>query len=331
MASPNHKKDLRIVLGLMTFGPPGSENHGARITSLDTFNDCLDYFQSQGYNEMDTARIYVNGQQEAWTSKTKWQERGLKLATKWYPKQPGDNKTEVIKSKLRHSLSELGTDCVDIFYLHAPDRTVPFIETLEACNDLYNEGKFKRLGISNYAAWEVAEIWNIANQRGWVKPSVYQAMYNCLTRAIEDELIPCCRKYAIDLLVYNPLAGGVLSGKYKTAEVPDEGRFAQVDPKLGQMYRKRFFKDTNFEALKLIEPVAEKHGLTLTEIAFRWLVHHSKLQTEKNDGVVIGISSIDQLKSNLANLEKGPLPEEVLETLDLAWGITKPSCDLYWR
>ena len=78
-------------------------------------------------------------------------------------------------------------------------------ETLEACNDLFKEGKFVNLGLSNYAAWEVAEIYNIAKERGWVKPTIYQAMYNAITRDIETELIPCCRKYGIDLVVYNPV------------------------------------------------------------------------------------------------------------------------------
>ncbi|KAJ9657932.1 hypothetical protein H2198_004015 [Neophaeococcomyces mojaviensis] len=325
-------KQPRVILGLLTFGPPGSEFHGSRITSLDGFNACLDLYQLRGYSEVDTARTYVNGLQEGYTNQAKWKERGLVLATKCYPTEPGTHSRSNIRTMLENSLLELGTDQVDIFYLHAPDRSVPFDETLEACNGLYQEGKFKKLGLSNYAAWEVAEIWNIANERGWVKPAVYQAMYNALTRAIEDELVPCCRKYTIDIVVYNPLAGGVLSGKYKSKEVPEEGRFAETDPRIGGMYRERYFRDTNFEALKHVEPVAEKHGLTLLEIAFRWCRHHSKLNMRSgNDGVVIGVSSLSQLESNLNDLEKGPLPEEVVEALEQAWQITKPSCSLYWR
>ena len=107
---------------------------------------------------------------------------------------PGMHNKTNIEATLNKSLAELGTSSVDIFYLHAPDRSVPFEETLEACNKLYQEGKFKKLGLSNYAAWEVAEIWNVANERGWVKPTVYQAMYNAITRMIDEELVPCCRK-----------------------------------------------------------------------------------------------------------------------------------------
>lgn len=325
-------KNPRVVLGLLTFGPPGTESHGTRITSLDDFNGCLDYFQSKGYHEVDTARQYVKGQQEGWTQKANWQSRGLSLATKCYPEQPGWHSSEKVREILTRSLKELGTDQVDIFYLHAPDRSIPFEETLKACDDMYREGKFKQLGLSNYAAWEVAEIWNIANDKGFVKPTIYQAMYNAITRAIEDELIPCCKKYDIDLVVYNPLAGGVLSGKYKSKEVPTEGRFAETDPRIGSMYRDRYFKDTNFEALRLIEPVASKHNLSLLEIAFRWCVHHSKLNMlDGNDGIVIGVSSLSQLESNLTNIEKDPLPNDVINILDQAWAITKATCPLYWR
>lgn len=332
MTSDTRNKRVRVILGLLTFGPPETEYHGTRVTSLDDFNRCLDYFQSRGYNEVDTARQYVKGQQEAWTKKANWQSRGLSLATKCYPEQPGWHSKASIREILTTSLQELGTEQVDIFYLHAPDRSISFEETLKACNDLYLEGKFKRLGLSNYAAWEVAEIWNIAGIKGYVKPTIYQAMYNALTRAIEDELIPCCKKYSIDLVVYNPLAGGVLSGKYKSKEVPTEGRFAQTDPRIGTMYRDRYFKDTNFEALRLIEPVADKHNLTLLEIAFRWCVHHSKLSiSDGSDGIVIGVSSLNQLESNLTNIEKGPLPEDVVEVLDQAWSSTKATCPLYWR
>jgi aflatoxin B1 aldehyde reductase len=100
------------------------------------------------------------------------------------------------------------------------------------------------------------------------------------------------------------------------------------------MYRERYFKDSTFEALKFIEPVVQKNNLTLLETALRWCVHHSKLNMgEKgNDGVIIGVSSFGQLEGNLRDLEKGPLPEEVVQCLDEAWlGITKASSPLYWR
>jgi aflatoxin B1 aldehyde reductase len=186
----------RVILGLMTFGMQPTyqrnqastnvclgpdESAGARMTSLDEFNKHLDHFQSKGYNEVDTARLYVGGAQEAWTRDAKWKDRGLTLATKVYPTEPGTHKPEKLKELFTTSLKELDTDAVDIFYLHAPDHSTPFEETLGAVNELHKQGKFVQLGLSNFAAWEVAEVYNICKERGWVKPTIYQAMYNAIS------------------------------------------------------------------------------------------------------------------------------------------------------
>lgn len=168
----------RVILGLLTFGPSGTEPLGARLTGLDK---CLDYFQQQGFNEVDTARMYLDGKQEGYTAQAKWKERGLTLATKWYPLTPGDHRKAVIREALERSLKELQTEQVDIFYLHAPDRTVPFSETLEEVNKMHKEGKFVRLGLSNYTAFEVAEIAILCHERGWVRPTIYQGMYNAIS------------------------------------------------------------------------------------------------------------------------------------------------------
>ena len=159
---------------MMTFGP--DESTGARVTSLDDYNKCLDYFQSQGYNEVDTARAYVGGKQEAFSKEAKWQERGLMLATKCYPKEPGTHKAERITESVNKSLAELGTNCVDIFYLHAADRSVPFAETLETMDKLHKEGKFVQLGLSNFTAFEVAEVVMTCKYNNWVRPTIYQGM-----------------------------------------------------------------------------------------------------------------------------------------------------------
>ncbi|KAI9846537.1 MAG: hypothetical protein M1837_003958 [Sclerophora amabilis] len=321
----------RVILGLMTFGPDADA--GARVTSLDDYNKTLDYFQQQGYNEVDTARVYVGGKQEAFSAEAKWKERGLTLATKVYPTEPGLHKPSELKARFNESLKQLQSDQVDIFYLHAADRSVPFAETLEAVNELHKEGKFVQLGLSNFTAFEVAEVVITCKERGWVRPTVYQAMYNAITRAIEPELIPACRRYGLSIVIYNPLAGGLFSGKYKTADVPESGRYSDKVGKMGSMYRKRYFKDSTFEALAIIEPVVAKHNLTMLETALRWCVHHSDLNVTGggNDGVIIGVSSLDQLKGNLANLEKGPLPDEVVKALDDAWMAAKANCPVYWH
>lgn len=187
----------RVILGCMTFGPPGSEAQGARITSLSTYNACLAHLSSNGYSELDTARIYIDGAQESFTARTSFRDQAFSIATKCYPSQPGMHAPARLRASLETSLKELELPCVDIFYLHAPDRSVPFEETLQCCDEMFREGKFVTLGLSNFAAWEVAEVVNIARERGWVQPRVYQAMYNAVTRAIESELVPCCRKYGL--------------------------------------------------------------------------------------------------------------------------------------
>ncbi len=167
---------------------------------------------------------------------------------------------------------------------------------------------------------------------GWVRPTVYQGMYNAITRSIETELIPACKRYGLDIVVYNPIAGGLFSGKIKSQDlVPTEGRFSD-QAHSGRMYRDRYFRESTFKALQTVEQAVEKAGLTLIETALRWVVHHSKLNvTDGNDGIIIGVSSVEQLEGNLDNLEKGPLPEEVVKALDEAWLISKPDTTNYYH
>ncbi|WWD22594.1 hypothetical protein CI109_107087 [Kwoniella shandongensis] len=317
----------------MTFGP--DIDAGARITSLPEFKSCLDYLQKKGYNEVDTAYSYVGTKQQAFTREAGWKERGLKIATKFYPSaKDGGHDAANIRAKCEWNLKELGTDSTDIFYLHAADRDTNFAETLEECNKLYKEGKFKQLGLSNYASYEVAECVMICQERGWVRPTIYQGMYNAITRNLDIETITACHRYGIDVVVYNPLAGGLFSGKIKSKDlVQDEySRFGEKSA-AGANYRARYFKDATFEALSMIEKVGEKHNLTLLEIALRWCMHHSALNvgTDGGDGIIIGVSSQSQLESNLKDLEKGPLPEEVVKTLDDAWLVTKATAPPYWH
>ncbi|KAH6682557.1 putative aflatoxin b1 aldehyde reductase-like protein [Halenospora varia] len=319
----------RVILGLMTFGEDKAA--GARITSIDEYTKALDHLQKGGYSEVDTARSYIGGKQEAFTRKVGWKERGLTLATKVYPSTPGNHKPEKITEQFELSLKELGTDCVDIFYLHAADRSVPFTETLEAVDKLHKAGKFVQLGLSNFTAFEVAEVVMHCKYNNWVRPTIYQGMYNAITRSLEKELIPACKRYGIDVVIYNPIAGGLFSGKYKTTDIPTEGRFSNT-AKSGEMYRKRYFKDSTFEALKIIEPAVEKAGLTMVEVALRWVINHSALNIKDgNDGVIIGVSSIEQLDQNLKDCEKGPLPQEVLDALDQAWRVSLPDTPNYWH
>lgn len=130
-----------------------------------------------------------------------------------------------------------------------------------------------------------------------------------------------------------------MSGKIKApTETPTTGRYSDEHGRIGSLYRTRYFRDATFGALRLIEPVAQRHGLTLIETALRWVVHHSALRVggvaadaAADDGVIIGVSSFEQLQGNLRDLEKGPLPEEVVAVLDEAWMLCKATAPDYWH
>lgn len=264
------------------------------------------------------------------------------------------HKKEDLKRGLMDSLKALGTEKVDLFYLHAPDvsnvvtssiatclcaphreltpcqHNTPYAETLEAVNDLYRAGHFFRFGLSNYSAWEVAQICELCDRHGWKKPDVYQGSYNALQRSVEPELFPCLRAYGIAFYSFSPLAGGLLTGKYERDTVSHESG-SRYDPARfqGKNFRGRYWNDAYFTALNVLRNATEAHDMSLGEAALRWSSHHSAMKRECGDAVVIGASSATQLEENLRCLEGGPLPEDVVEAFQKAWTIVKGVCVSY--
>lgn len=299
-----------------------------RVHSLTEAGEILDVFQKHGHNEIDTAIVYGGGSSELVLGQLHWQDRGIVMDTKFSPRMdlrgPGSGSShspEDLRLALKTSLESLKTDKIDMWYLHAPDRTTPYETTLREINNLHKEGYFRRFGISNYAAWEVAQMCEICERNGWIKPTAYQGVYNALHRLVEPELFPCLREYGISFYEFNPLAGGFLTDRYTREDPAQIEAGSRFDPnrRQGRTYRQRYWNDAYFDALDILRPVVKKHGMSEAEAALRWITNHSLLEKEKGDKVIIGASSAKQLEGNLTNLEKGPLPEEVLQAFDEGW------------
>lgn len=325
MSSSPAKRPVSL-LGTMAFGGRADAKQ-----SLDMVKAFLD----RGHNQMDTAFMYADGKAETVIGGMNL-PKTVSIATKANPWEGKTLKPESVRSQLETSLQRLQTDCVDLFYLHAPDHQNPIQDTLRACNELHKEGKFKEFGLSNYASWEVAEIVCICRHNNWIVPTVYQGMYNATTRQVETELLPCLRNYGMRFYAYNPLAGGLLTGKYHYEDKDGSqpvGRF--FGNSWAGAYQDRYWKQSHFQAIdvvqKALETVYGSKKPTMISAAMRWMYHHSQLKGEVGDGVIIGMSNMEQLQQNLAAAEEGPLDERVVAAFNEAWNIVAHECPNYFR
>ncbi|XP_066518281.1 aflatoxin B1 aldehyde reductase member 4-like [Hoplias malabaricus] len=323
---PTPCKVPTTVLGALAFGGRADAEQSAKMVHA---------FREHGYCNLDTAFMYTDGQSETVIGGMQL-PKTVGIATKANPWDGKTLKPESVRYQLETSLNRLHRDCVDIFYLHAPDHQNPVQDTLEACNELHREGKLKELGLSNYASWEVAEIYTICKHKNWLRPTVYQGMYNATTRQVETELIPCLRYLGIRFYAYNPLAGGLLTGKYHYKDkdgTQPVGRF--FGHSWAAAYRDRFWKESHFHAidgiLRALEATYGSEKPTLTSAALRWMYHHSQLKGDLGDGVIIGMSTMEQLQENLAAAEEGPLKQEVVDAFKHGWDLVAHVCPNYFR
>ncbi|KAJ1556002.1 hypothetical protein HK405_009117 [Cladochytrium tenue] len=313
----------------MTFGT-GS---GGRISDLGTIKDIVDLFKSHGHFELDTARMYCDGNtEEVLCALGLPTDPSVQVHTKAYPFAPGDHSAARLKEQVGKSLAALGVSRVPVLYLHAPDHATPIAETLRAVQDLYEAGVFVELGLSNYAAWQVGKIYALCKENGYVRPTIYQGMYNALTRDVERELIPCLRDLGLRFYAYNPLCGGMLTDK---AIGPDSTveKGARFDPETtqGQRYRARYMNDIYLEAANVARAASSECGVSLAAAAHRWLLHHSLLDAAAGDAVIIGASSLEHARSNLLDCEGGPLPQKLVDAFDAGNQITKGVQPNYFR
>src|SRR5437588_3793423 len=276
----------RACFGTMTFGSQVDESAAARIV-----NKCLDF----GVNFFDTANVYNNGASEVIVGKTlKGRRDKLVLASKVRGKM-GDGADQnglsraAITRGIEDSLRRLQTDYLDLYYLHQPDYAVPIEESLEAMDRLVKQGKVRYPASSNYSGWQVCQMQWIAEKNGYRPAKITQPMYNLLARGIEQEYLPMAKEYGVSTVVYNPLAGGMLTGKQKRGAPIPGTRFDN-----NQMYLGRYWYDAYFDAVEEILAIARGAGRTPVSFALNWLLHHTTI-----DCVILGASRIEQLEENL--------------------------------
>jgi len=313
-------KGVSAILGTMTFGNQVDQN---------TADEMVRLFLDAGHTKIDTAYIYTEGKSEQILGKILKSigRDTYSIATKANPQVRGNLRPEAIEEQLHTSLERLGLDYVDIFYLHMPDPSTPIELSLSACDKLHKQGKFKTLGLSNYAAWQVAQIACICEKKSYVSPGVYQGMYNVLTRQVEEELFLSIREYGLSFYVYNPLSGGLLTGRYKSIEdLPDDGRFKIMDN-----YRDRYWKKEYFEAISRLAEAVGSSNLSMTGAALSWLKHHSSLDSGSGDGIILGISKMEHLKKNLEYVENPQLPADTAQVFNEVWDLIKGYCPKYFR
>ena len=292
--------NVNLVLGTMTFGES--------VFSSDV-KDFINAYLDAGHSELDTAYVYNEGNCERLLGEAlKEIDRPYTIATKVNPRISGKLDGEAAYKQVNESLERLGRDSVDIVYLHFPDPATPVVSILEAMANLHDQGKFKELGLSNFPAWMVADAWHICDGHGWVKPTIFQGIYNPLTRKAEIELNACLNNFGMRFYAFNPTAGGLLTGKYgKFEDAPTDGRFTHRPN-----YQGRYWKKSYFDAVEVIKTAAEKHGITSIEATYRWLAYHSMLNGDRGDGILIGASKLNHLKQNMETVKAGPLPDDVV-------------------
>ncbi|MBE6990256.1 MAG: aldo/keto reductase [Ruminococcaceae bacterium] len=311
-------ESVRLILGTMTFGESVfSPDVGAFINA----------FLDAGYDELDTAYVYNEGSCERLLGEVLPQlDRPYRIATKVNPRITGRLDGAAACKQVNESLERMRRACVDTVFLHFPDPATPVESVLSAMADLHDQGKFRELGLSNFPAWMVADVWRICDSRGWVRPTVYEGIYNPLTRRAEEELNDCLDRFGMRFYAYNPMAGGLLTGRYgRYEDAPADGRFTHRPN-----YRKRYWKKSYFDAVEIIKDAAERIGITTVEATYRWLAYHSMLRGDRGDAILIGASKLTHLRQNMEAVKGGPLPEEMVTAFERAWQTAKEDSPAYF-
>ncbi|WP_137931153.1 aldo/keto reductase [Mesorhizobium comanense] len=302
----------RLALGTMTFGTEwgwGADRKTARAI--------FETYVQAGGNFFDTADLYTNGTAETWLGEFV-AERGLRdkavIATKFTmnsnPGNPnaGGNGRKNIMRAVDASLKRLGTDYIDLYLMHIWDRLTPAEEVLRTLDDLVRAGKIRHIGLSDVPAWYAGRAQTIAELRGYEPVSALQLEYSLTERAIEHEFVPFGTRHGAGIMVWSPLASGLLSGKYRPTQDGNAGRLDGFRNTTHPGFRK--FSERNWAIVAELEKVAAELGRSMAQVAVNWAATQPGVAS-----VILGATNLSQMEDNLAALDF-TIPAALRQRLD---------------
>ncbi len=310
-----------LCLGTMTFGGDGEMWSKIGQVKQDDADRLVGRAIEAGINFIDTADVYSNGQAEIITGQAlknlKVSREEVIVATKVFgetgdkgPNARGLSRHHIIDG-VKASLKRLQLDHIDLYQVHGFDPATPIEETMRALDNLVQHGHVRYIGVSNWAAWQIMKALGIADRHGLERFQSLQAHYTIATRDLEREIVPALQNESIGLMVWSPLSGGLLSGKYQRGGETDKGdRRAAFDfPPVN--------KDHAFDCIDAMRIIADKRKVSVAQIALAWLLHQSVVTS-----VIIGAKRLDQLDDNLAASEV-ELDHDELASLDKISALSK--------
>lgn len=295
-------KVSEICLGTMTFGHTTDEPEAAKI--LDTALDA-------GINFLDTANTYCEGRSETMLGQLlKDRREQLVLATKFFnptgsgPNDSGGSRLHTMRA-VEDSLKRLQTDYIDVYYIHHVDAETPLDETLRALDDLVRQGKVRYIACSNYEAWRLMEALWISDSKGLERFICYQPQYNLVVRDIERELIPVCQLKELGAVVWGPIAGGFLTGKYQPGERVVKGTRSEE----GWVFMNRLFAANADETLTVLLNAAKELDCSPSALAIRWVLEQPGITS-----AIVGARTAEQFRDSLQATALSA-PDETLRQL----------------
>ena len=239
------------------------------------------------------------------------------------PNDSGLSRKHIMRS-LEDSLRRLATDYVDLYYVHLPDYTTPSEETLRVLDDMVHQGKVRYLAVSNFRAWQVCKALWTSDVYNLSRFECMQPPYNLLTRDIEYELLPLCEAEGLGVCVYNPIAGGLLSGKHDFSKPPAPGTRFSNDT-MGKMYYDRYWNETNFAAVEQFRALAEENGRDMVQMALAWVLSNKVITS-----IIMGATSMRHIEHNIAATDI-KLSDDELKGCDDIWNQLRPLRFFYGR